>query len=158
MRCRTCDYRLWNLPSRQCPECGTPFLPTDYEFVPNSVQFCCPHCHQAYYGTDEHGHLAPVEFDCVSCSNRIHMDDMILLPTAGLEEEQTRVEQMPWLDRARRGVVRAWLSSVGMALVAGDHFPELRQQLLSVTIATTIAFEIFGPILTQTALTRTGSA
>lgn len=47
--------------------------------------------------------------------------------------------------------------AVGMALVAGDHFPELRQQLLSVTVATTIAFEIFGPILTQTALARTRS-
>jgi Kef-type K+ transport system membrane component KefB len=47
--------------------------------------------------------------------------------------------------------------AVGMALVAGNHFPELRQQLLSVTIATTIAFEIVGPILTQTALARTRS-
>jgi Kef-type K+ transport system membrane component KefB len=45
--------------------------------------------------------------------------------------------------------------AVGMALVAGHHFPELRQQLLSITIATTIAFEIVGPILTQTALVRT---
>jgi hypothetical protein len=36
-------------------------------------------------------------------------------------------------------------------------FPELRQQLLSITIATTIAFEIVGPILTQTALTRVRS-
>jgi Kef-type K+ transport system membrane component KefB len=45
--------------------------------------------------------------------------------------------------------------AVGMALVAGHHFPELRQQLLSITIATTIAFEIVGPILTQTALART---
>ena len=48
--------------------------------------------------------------------------------------------------------------AVGMALVAGDHFPELRQQLLSVTIATTITFEIFGPILTQIALARTRPA
>jgi Kef-type K+ transport system membrane component KefB len=47
--------------------------------------------------------------------------------------------------------------AVGMALVAGHHFPDLRQQLISVTIATTIAFEIVGPILTQTALTRTKS-
>lgn len=44
--------------------------------------------------------------------------------------------------------------AVGMALVAGDHFPELRQQLLSVTIATTIVFEIAGPVLTLTALKR----
>lgn len=47
--------------------------------------------------------------------------------------------------------------AVGMALVAGNHFPELRQQVLSITIATTIAFEIVGPILTQTALARTRS-
>jgi len=47
--------------------------------------------------------------------------------------------------------------AVGMALVAGVHVPELRQQLLSVTIATTIAFEVVGPILTQTALARTRS-
>ena len=45
--------------------------------------------------------LEPVEFDCVSCSNHVHMDEMVVLPTAALEEEQTQVEQMPWLDRAR---------------------------------------------------------
>ncbi len=44
--------------------------------------------------------------------------------------------------------------AVGMALVAGDHFPELRRQILSVTIATTIVFELFGPLLTQAALRR----
>ena len=47
--------------------------------------------------------------------------------------------------------------AVGMALVAGDHFPELRQDLLSVTIACTIAFEIAGPVLTQMALHRVAS-
>jgi Kef-type K+ transport system membrane component KefB len=47
--------------------------------------------------------------------------------------------------------------AVGMALVAGDHFPELRQQLLTITVATTIVFEVFGPILTQIALTRARS-
>jgi Kef-type K+ transport system membrane component KefB len=47
--------------------------------------------------------------------------------------------------------------AVGMALVAGDHFPELRQEILSVTIASTIVFEIGGPILTQMALRRVTS-
>jgi len=46
--------------------------------------------------------------------------------------------------------------AVGMALIAGDHFPGLRQELLSVTIATTIAFEILGPVATQQALRRAG--
>lgn len=46
--------------------------------------------------------------------------------------------------------------AVGMALVAGDQFPALKETILTVTIGTTIVAEIFGPILTQTALKRTG--
>ena len=125
MRCKVCEYRLWNLPSRQCPECGTPFRPSDFEFVPNSVRFCCPHCNQAYYGTDAHGHLVPREFDCVQCAAHVHMDDMVLLPTAGLEEEETQVEQMPWLDRSRRGFMRGWWSTVGHALVRPSRLMQL---------------------------------
>lgn len=117
MRCKTCEYRLWNLPARRCPECGTPFKPSDYEFTINSVQFCCPHCGQPYYGTGERGHLVPVEFDCVGCGRHIHMDEMVLLPTEGVEENQTRIENAPWLERAQWGRVRAWLSTVGMALI-----------------------------------------
>ncbi len=117
MRCPSCDYRLWNIRSRNCPECGTPFLPSEHEFVPNSVQFCCPHCETAYYGTGNNGHLVPIEFDCVSCDAHIHMDQMVLLPTDGLEEEQTTVEQMPWLNRREIGRIRAWFRTIGMALV-----------------------------------------
>ncbi|MCK4660646.1 MAG: YIP1 family protein [Phycisphaerae bacterium] len=125
MRCKICDYRLWNLRSRQCPECGTPFRPSEFEFVVNSVQFCCPHCNRAYYGTGPQGHLIPTEFDCTSCSAHIHMDEMVLLPAEGLEEEQTEVEQMPWLNRSKRGVVRGWFSTVGMALVGPGRLMRL---------------------------------
>ena len=117
MRCKNCDYRLWNLRSRQCPECNTPFRPSDYEFVPNSIQFACPHCDKRYYGTDEKGHLVPIEFACLGCGRQVHMDEMILLPTTGLEEEQTAPWPMPWLERAGRGFVRSWLSTIGSALV-----------------------------------------
>jgi len=48
--------------------------------------------------------------------------------------------------------------AIGMALVAGDHFPELRQTLLTTTIGTTIAFEIFGPIATRIALDKAGES
>ncbi len=116
MQCKKCGYRLWNLPSRVCPECGTPFSPSDYEFVINSVQFCCPHCQERYYGTSDKGHLVPIAFDCASCGQRIHMDEMILLPTVGVEEEQTQPDKMPWLDRRQRGLVGGWWSTVGMAL------------------------------------------
>jgi len=44
--------------------------------------------------------------------------------------------------------------AIGMALVAANHFPEYRQILLSVTISTTVLFEIFGPVFTRIALTR----
>ncbi|MDM8006614.1 MAG: hypothetical protein QUV05_10780 [Phycisphaerae bacterium] len=117
MRCRTCDYRLWNLFTRRCPECGTPFKPSDYEFTTNSVQFRCPHCGQSYYGTGERGHLVPAEFDCIGCGRHIHMDEMVLFPTEGVEEKQTKIETVPWIERAERGRVRAWLSTVGMALI-----------------------------------------
>ncbi len=117
MHCRTCDYALWNLKARLCPECGSPFRPSEYEFVANSVRFCCPHCDQAYYGTGEQGHLLPEEFDCVSCRNHIHMDEMVLLPAEGVEEERTIVDRMPWLERRDRGRFSAWFSMVGLALV-----------------------------------------
>jgi hypothetical protein len=117
MRCSKCNYRLWNLKSRKCPECGTPFLPSEFEFIPNSVRFCCPHCNQAYYGTGPKGHLAPIEFDCASCGEHIHMDEMALVPAAGVEEEQTRMDFVPWLERRRLGVVKAWFSTIGMAMV-----------------------------------------
>lgn len=118
MRCKVCDYRLWNLKARQCPECGTGFRISDYEFVPNSVQFCCPHCGQAYYGTGPKGHLVPEAFCCVKCAQPVHMNEMVLLPTEGLDEEQTAAVKMPWLDRSSRGWFRAWFATIGMAMVS----------------------------------------
>lgn len=53
------------------------------------------------------------------------MDEMVLLPTAGLEEEQTRVDVMPWLDRARLGTAKAWFSTVKMALLQPQQLMDL---------------------------------
>ncbi len=125
MRCLTCNYRLWNIPSRQCPECGTEFLPSRYEFAPNAVEFCCPHCEQPYYGTGLKGHLTPSAFDCAKCGRAVGMDEMVLRPAAGVEEEQTGVERLPWPERNRRGFFRAWLATVWMAMVAPSRVPLL---------------------------------
>jgi hypothetical protein len=116
MRCKSCDYRLWNLRSRTCPECGTAFKPSEFEFALNSVQFCCPHCGQDYYGTGEKGHLRPFEFNCVRCKTRINMDEMVCLPTTGVEEEQTQISAMPWFDERRSGF-RRWAGTIRMALI-----------------------------------------
>ncbi len=118
MKCKACDYRLWNLPARRCPECGTPFRPSEYEFIPGKVRFSCPHCGQCYYGTDEKGHLVPPEFDCTSCGQHIQMDEMVLLPAEGVAEEDTQLAPVPWLERKKQGRVRAWLSTVRLALFA----------------------------------------
>ena len=117
MRCKTCDYRLWNLVSRKCPECGTAFRPSEFKFIPHTVRFCCPHCGQDYYGTDENGHLVPASFTCGSCGRAVHMDEMVLLPTEGVEEDQTEGDALPWLRRKQRGGLRAWLAMVGLAMV-----------------------------------------
>ena len=124
MRCKNCDYPLWQIRDRRCPECGTGFRPSDFDFVLNSVRFCCPHCDQAYYGTGERGHLSPRTFACVSCNQMVNMDDMVLLPTEGVREEQTKVEMNPWLERDKRGFFRAWLSTTMKALGTPNRLME----------------------------------
>ncbi len=45
--------------------------------------------------------------------------------------------------------------AIGMALVASNRFPEYRQIMLPVVIASTVIFEIVGPVFTRYALQRT---
>ncbi len=166
MLCKTCGYRLWNLPSRRCPECGTPFRPSEFEFAANSVRFQCPHCSQPYYGTGEKGHLVPAEFDCVSCGRHIHMDDMVLLPAEGVAEEQTQVGRMPWLDRRERGLVRAWFATIGMALFSPArlmratprHAPALDAWWFAVSTSTIIMLISLCPFFLLPVLLQSGAA
>lgn len=118
MRCKNCDYPLWNLPARKCPECGTDFKPSDFHFVPNSVKFHCPHCEQQYYGTTEHGHLMPRTFNCVKCAQRIDMDEMLLFPGDGVTESRTAADVMPWLQRKQFGYVKSLLRTMFMAMTS----------------------------------------
>lgn len=46
--------------------------------------------------------------------------------------------------------------AIGMALVAAERFPEYGDAILATTIASTIVFEVVGPILTQQAIRRSG--
>lgn len=115
MRCKGCEYPLWNMAPRVCPECGLKFSPADYTFVPNSVRFCCPHCRQAYYGLSERGLIEPPEFDCVSCNTRISIDEMILLPAEGVNEEVTRGATCHWRERKKIGRIVAWFKTTGAA-------------------------------------------
>jgi len=67
-----------------------------------------------------------------------------------------------WLAGANRSHQR-WMGlalapqagvALGMALIAASRFPALAEQLLALTIGTTIIFELLGPILTQVALNQ----
>ncbi len=125
MRCKICDYRLWNLKGRQCPECGTTFYPSDYEFKINTVRFCCPHCDQSYYGTDARGHLVPRQFNCVHCGQSIDMDEMVLRPADNIDEEYTAVEQNPWLNRRKKGAFKSWFKTIVMAMASPGRLMQI---------------------------------
>ncbi len=116
MQCRTCGYALWQLRVRECPECGTPFKPSEFEFLCNAVRFCCPHCDQAYYGTGPNGHLDPASFTCVGCQTPVTMDEMVMLPAAGLSAEQTLVRATPWANRRGRSWFIAFFQTFSMAI------------------------------------------
>lgn len=118
MRCKKCDYALWNLRARECPECGTGFKPSEFDLIPNTVKFLCPHCSQAYYGTSSRGHLVPSEFDCVTCQRHIDMNDMPVLPADGVVEAQIVRDHLPWVDGQFNGdsFFRRWRRTVGMVL------------------------------------------
>jgi hypothetical protein len=115
MNCRTCNYPLWNIRDRRCPECGTEFRPSDFRFVPGAVRFCCPHCAQSYYGTSAEGHLQPPEFACVKCGRAVGMDEMVMLPAEGVAEDLTAADRMPWLDERRRFLSR-WFGAIGWSM------------------------------------------
>ena len=46
--------------------------------------------------------------------------------------------------------------ALGMALIAGNYLPDIRETLLTTVIGTTVVFEIAGPIATQIALNQVG--
>lgn len=156
MHCKNCDYPLWNLPTRACPECGMQFRPSDYQFVVNSVQFCCPHCGQSYYGTGADGHLSPREFDCVSCGEHVTMDEMVLRPAAGVDERLTRASRMPWLERREVGPVKAWFKTVWWSMIRPGTLMKVTPATASVsgawwyatlTLGLIVFFSVSGPFI-----------
>ncbi|MFN0134281.1 MAG: hypothetical protein ACKVW3_17345 [Phycisphaerales bacterium] len=119
--CDGCNYPLWQIRDRRCPECGREFLPSDYDFVPGTVAFACPHCDQPYFGKGTYGRLEPFVFGCVNCGRRIHMDQAVLTPAPGVDPARTVVGALPWLDRARIGRFTAWRRTLSMALFHPDR-------------------------------------
>ena len=118
---------LWNIAGRNCPECGSRYAVGDYDFKPNAVAFCCPHCDQDYYGTDARGHLQPSEFECVNCLNTVNMNQMVLRPAAGYEQESaTTVVEHPWEVRGEnKSTFRARYRTVKASMLRPQELVEL---------------------------------
>lgn len=153
MNCKSCNYPLWNIKQRKCPECGTPFKVSEYLFTINSVQFRCPHCEQPYYGTNPlNGHLVPPAFSCVRCRNNVTMDDMILLPTEGIQEELTAAGDHPWIRR-RGSTFVAWFRT----LIASCFTPRNLISLTPLDSPARSAFSFFIFTLFLTLLTGVGA-
>lgn len=85
----------------------------------------------------------------------------ILLRTAGLVAGA-------WLGGSlskASGTVKRWMGlaimpqagvALGMALVAGNRFPEIRETILPLIIGTTVVFELVGPVLARLSLAKSG--
>ncbi|MDZ4755245.1 MAG: hypothetical protein SGJ11_12235 [Phycisphaerae bacterium] len=114
MLCKKCDYPLWNVAGRICPECGADFKPSEFEFQPAGVRYKCPHCATAYFGLSAQGHLVPTSFVCSTCQKPIAMDEMVLEPSDGAALDHGAFSN-PWL--ARRSLVRPFFRSTGMLLM-----------------------------------------
>jgi len=121
MRCEHCQYLLYNLPDRRCPECGEPFDVEQYRFEPGDVSFRCPHCEQAYFGNDEQGLPNPRAFECVQCQRTITLEQMLVVPEVEGAEGETR-PATPWARRGEIGLIRGWWDTTKMILFSPGDF------------------------------------
>jgi hypothetical protein len=115
VRCKGCGYSLWNVPGRNCPECGRGFLPSEFEFRANAVEFCCPGCMQQYYGTDRSGLPEPRSFACVRCGAACDLDAMVLRPAPGTGDADAELRRVPW-EEDGKGFVRRFFRTVGWGI------------------------------------------
>lgn len=121
MRCRQCNYPLWNLSSPQCPECGTGFDLRSYTFAPGTVAFGCPHCGALHGGTGPQ--YLPATTDtatCQSCAQPMSVMHMRVVPLSD-QTEAIVANQIPWEVRAGSGVWRAWWETCRMAMLEPEQ-------------------------------------
>ncbi len=116
MRCRGCEYELWNMKPGTCPECGRKWQFDEFRFHPLAAQFLCPHCDHAYGGTDNQGLPTPRAFICSGCSEPIDLDQMRALPAPNTDGSTAMDDEFPWRDIERLGKWRAFWRTVGLSM------------------------------------------
>ena len=116
MRCRGCNYELWNLPPGDCPECGKAWRFEDFHFRREFVQFLCPHCDCAYPGEYIASLALPYAFTCTGCQSAIELGQMCARPAEGIDGSQAMELDFVWSDRRQVGRWRAFWRVVGYSL------------------------------------------
>jgi len=119
MRCRQCDYLLFNLTRSECPECGRPFRVDDYRFELVSVSFHCPHCDQAYYGNDERGLPVPRSFTCVNCKSPVTLNELRVVPE---RPDAMGFIGSAWDNRHQHGLFSAWWATFRQLIFQPSSF------------------------------------
>ena len=149
MRCRGCDYELWNMKPGACPECGRQWRFDEFRFRPFAAQFLCPHCEHAYAGSDEQGLPVPRAFICSQCSQPIDLTQMRALPQPNTDGSHAMDDVHPWSERFRLGYWRAFWRSVGQSMSnptrVGRTLPErtnLRSAMFFSLLCTTVGISI----------------
>ena len=149
MRCTSCQHALWNLTGNTCPECGTLFSRSQYDFQPYSVMFKCPSCAQPYYGAGEKGHLVPTEFECQGCHAHVSMESCVLVPVPGRENDAIASGvPVPWttdagfFKRLWDTTIAVLISprSIGVAIAA--HEPRLKSAFTFFVVVMGILFGV----------------
>ncbi len=146
MRCRGCDYELWNMKPGACPECGRKWQFDEFRFRPFAAQFLCPHCEHAYAGSDDQGIPVPRAFICSQCSQPIDLNQMRALPRPNTDGSDAMDDVHPWSERFRLGYWRAFWRSVGQSMFSptrvGRTLPErtdLRSALVFSLLCATVS-------------------
>lgn len=125
MRCKNCEHLLFNQPApaegapRVCSECGAGYRVADFAFRRGKVQFCCPGCGLAYYGTSSEGHLEPAEFTCVGCGLALDMDRCVLRPFGVASDDEAMLPTLvPW--EGRGPWFRRWWRTARLGLTGAE--------------------------------------
>ncbi len=129
MHCHNCQYPLWNLSSRTCPECGASFTLQDFLFLRDSARIHCQHCPHTYTAPAESGSLLralpsppwapakegpPLPPLCPQCNGLHDLDtlvvtpadpDAIAVPAAGIN---------PWIWR-ELPLIKRWYRTLALA-------------------------------------------
>lgn len=116
MRCKGCNYELWNLPPGDCPECGKPWRFEDFQFRREFVQFLCPHCDRSYPGAYIASLASPHAFTCTGCQSAIELGQMCARPAEGTDGSQAMQQHFVWSDRRQVGRWRAFWRVIGYSL------------------------------------------